>query len=400
MTKRAGRRKPSVIRASPVGQRTPGRTSACRRQACRSSGPAARWIAPSAPPPPSICSLAAFAIASTSSLVMAPRSSTTALTLALADVAGLEMRMLDDAEAVAEWILDRADDDAVADVMHGLDAGGPELQQAIEHLARVRHAPECLYAMSSGLPVRQEAEFEPADREADVERLVEIRLHAKYFAVPRLRARESGRVIDRRAQTENHVRPSSRGSSVLARRFFARPDPETRGRYQDLAQESEQADEKRQHRDDEENGHRERGVEPHRGAEEENRDHGAHQQRRDRAERDRAPRELGTPRQGRELLVEHRRIARMRFEPLLERPGPVDDPREPLRHDSEHRADAGQEEYGRNRKRDDVRDRGDARVSRHWRPPPSASRNAARRARSERRTGSRGKQTRARRSET
>src|SRR5262249_918929 len=41
-------------------------------QAARSSGPAARWIAPSTPPPPSSVRLAALTIASTSSQVMSP----------------------------------------------------------------------------------------------------------------------------------------------------------------------------------------------------------------------------------------------------------------------------------------------------------------------------------------
>ena len=64
MTKRAGSRKPGVIRASPVGQ------PPSLRQAARSSGPAARWMAPSTPPPPSSDVLAALTIASSASVVM------------------------------------------------------------------------------------------------------------------------------------------------------------------------------------------------------------------------------------------------------------------------------------------------------------------------------------------
>jgi hypothetical protein len=37
-----------------------------------SSGPAARWIAPSTPPPPASAEFAALTIASTSSVVMSP----------------------------------------------------------------------------------------------------------------------------------------------------------------------------------------------------------------------------------------------------------------------------------------------------------------------------------------
>ena len=60
----AGSRNPSVMRASPVGHRPSS------RHAARSSRPAARWIAPSTPPPPDSAALAAFTIASTASVVM------------------------------------------------------------------------------------------------------------------------------------------------------------------------------------------------------------------------------------------------------------------------------------------------------------------------------------------
>src|ERR1700759_287510 len=53
-----------VILASPVAQPRSVRHSA------NNSGPAARWMAPSTPPPPSSDALAAVTIASTPSLVM------------------------------------------------------------------------------------------------------------------------------------------------------------------------------------------------------------------------------------------------------------------------------------------------------------------------------------------
>src|SRR5437660_2268630 len=68
MMKRAGKLYPRVILASPCRQ--PPRV----RHSASSSGPAARWIAPSTPPPPSSVLLASFTIASTSSLVMSPRT--------------------------------------------------------------------------------------------------------------------------------------------------------------------------------------------------------------------------------------------------------------------------------------------------------------------------------------
>src|SRR5688500_6485667 len=58
MTCFAGRRYPRVMRASPVGQ------PPIVRHSCSSSGPVARWIAPSTPPPPSRLVFAALTIAS------------------------------------------------------------------------------------------------------------------------------------------------------------------------------------------------------------------------------------------------------------------------------------------------------------------------------------------------
>jgi len=60
----AGKLYPFVILASPVSQ--PSRS----RHSSRSSGPAAAWIAPSTPPPPSNERFTAFTMASTESVVM------------------------------------------------------------------------------------------------------------------------------------------------------------------------------------------------------------------------------------------------------------------------------------------------------------------------------------------
>src|SRR5439155_1689133 len=60
MMKRAGKLYPRVILASP------GRQPPRVRHSASSSGPAARWIAPSTPPPPSSVVFAAFTIASAS----------------------------------------------------------------------------------------------------------------------------------------------------------------------------------------------------------------------------------------------------------------------------------------------------------------------------------------------
>src|SRR3954447_10852301 len=73
ITQRAGSRNPGVALASPGGQPPSG------RHAARRSGPAARWMAPSTPPPPRSDELAALTMASTASVVMSPRHASTAV---------------------------------------------------------------------------------------------------------------------------------------------------------------------------------------------------------------------------------------------------------------------------------------------------------------------------------
>src|SRR5690625_1598747 len=79
MTCLAGREYPAVTTASPAGR------GACLLASLASSGPAARWIAPSTPPPPARVALAALTIASTSSVVMSPVTISTRDTLLACD---------------------------------------------------------------------------------------------------------------------------------------------------------------------------------------------------------------------------------------------------------------------------------------------------------------------------
>src|SRR5690606_24975144 len=77
ITQRAGRRPAPVATASPAGSPS-GRVDARNaRHSSRSAGPAAAWIAPSTPPPPSSDELAALPIASTCSRVMSPSAVST-----------------------------------------------------------------------------------------------------------------------------------------------------------------------------------------------------------------------------------------------------------------------------------------------------------------------------------
>ena len=69
---RAGSRPAAVATAWPRGNRRPGRRATISRHSASTAGPAARWIAPSTPPPPSSPGLAAFTITSTSASVMSP----------------------------------------------------------------------------------------------------------------------------------------------------------------------------------------------------------------------------------------------------------------------------------------------------------------------------------------
>src|SRR5216110_836412 len=85
MTKRAGKPYPRVIFASP------GRQPPRVRHSASNSVPAARWIAPSTPPPPRSVVFAAFTIASTSSFVMSPRAISILLMIAYSNVI-LDMR--------------------------------------------------------------------------------------------------------------------------------------------------------------------------------------------------------------------------------------------------------------------------------------------------------------------
>src|SRR5579871_742110 len=79
----AFRPKPGVATASPVAQRPISRQAACSR-----SHPAARWIAPSTPPPPARCSLAALTTASTSCRAMSPLTASILTAVTLPEVGG------------------------------------------------------------------------------------------------------------------------------------------------------------------------------------------------------------------------------------------------------------------------------------------------------------------------
>src|SRR3984893_15601016 len=118
------------MRACPVGQPPSVRHSASR------SGPAARWIAPSTPPPPSRVLLAALTMASTASVVMSATqiSSRAAPTSAMSSAGtsgiktslsrpfglrfGLQIHCAFDADIVKMLIEETAGGALAADVQH------------------------------------------------------------------------------------------------------------------------------------------------------------------------------------------------------------------------------------------------------------------------------------------
>ena len=74
ITQRAGRSPAPVATASPTSRPSRCVVLRSRRHASSSRGPAAAWIAPSTPPPPSSAEFAALTMASTRSVVMSPRT--------------------------------------------------------------------------------------------------------------------------------------------------------------------------------------------------------------------------------------------------------------------------------------------------------------------------------------
>src|SRR5712692_5685838 len=104
-----------------------------------------------------------------------------------ADFFHVEMRILDDAEKIAEGVVDHRDLDALAHVLERLVDFRAHLLEP-RHLGRgIGDAPIRERPLRAGPAVGNEAELEAAARIAHVERLVEVRLGADELAVPSLR---------------------------------------------------------------------------------------------------------------------------------------------------------------------------------------------------------------------
>jgi hypothetical protein len=102
----------------------------------------------------------------------------------LADFFSPEVRVLDDAEQIAEGISHRCHFDSAAHVLHWLVDFRSQIRQPNQLGSGVSNSPINLYASSTRLAVRDQSQLEPADRKTDIERLVKVRLASQYVAIP------------------------------------------------------------------------------------------------------------------------------------------------------------------------------------------------------------------------
>ena len=102
-------------------------------------------------------------------------------------------------------ILDRADPDPVADVLHGLQQYRPAGEQSLQRCIGIGDAPQRLRPVGARCPVGHQPKLESPHFEADVKRLVEVRCVTDDLRVPRLRRVEIGHRIDCSAQSKQHV---------------------------------------------------------------------------------------------------------------------------------------------------------------------------------------------------
>src|SRR5688572_10683230 len=111
---------------------------------------------------------------------------------------GVEMRVFDDAEHIAPGIEHVGGANIITDVRDIGARLSSELEQPGMRAVDVRNTP--INTHRAGRGIGQEPQLVPADIEADVERLVEIRCQPQDLGVPALALGNVRRAIDRRAQ--------------------------------------------------------------------------------------------------------------------------------------------------------------------------------------------------------
>ena len=115
------------------------------------------------------------------------------------------MRVLDDAEHVAEGVPDGPDLHAAPDVLHRLLRRRAEVEESLVGGVGVGDPPvrnASLRPPRGDRGIRDEPELEAADVEADVEGLVEVGGDAERLGIPGLRPRQIGDGVLRRPQAE------------------------------------------------------------------------------------------------------------------------------------------------------------------------------------------------------
>jgi hypothetical protein len=113
------------------------------------------------------------------------------------------MRILNQANHIAERVDDRRDLDVTTDLLYVIARRRAAVKQVPIRIFDVGHAPirDGIVPNGDGADVRIEAKFEPANFESKLKRFVEIRLYAEGGGVPLLGSVKIGCMVDDGSQT-------------------------------------------------------------------------------------------------------------------------------------------------------------------------------------------------------
>src|SRR5512133_2800022 len=123
------------------------------------------------------------------------------------------MRILDQPDRIAKWIGHRCHLDSITHIVHRRDDGGACADEVLHGSFDIVNPPVRDGSSPSELErcgIRIEPKLIAGNAEADVERLIEIRLLLEGSRIPGFRARQIGNVIDDRAETFYHDESSTR----------------------------------------------------------------------------------------------------------------------------------------------------------------------------------------------
>src|SRR5215510_13759575 len=100
------------------------------------------------------------------------------------------MRILNDADHVSEWVCHTGNANAFANILHWAMRRRAQLKKAVARGLAIGHFPITCYATRADGDaghIRIKTKLVAANVEANIERLIEIRLDPEHRAVPRLR---------------------------------------------------------------------------------------------------------------------------------------------------------------------------------------------------------------------